>query len=105
MNKILGIVGMQGSGKSTLAELLADTYKDYVYLNPFEETSIGDILVKTIPAYNINKPFHPKENNWLGYIVTYNDISYYVTGDTDKTTETLNVKCDIPHISKKEVRK
>ncbi|MBP5683652.1 MAG: MBL fold metallo-hydrolase [Bacilli bacterium] len=73
-------------------------FKDYVYLNPFEETSIGDILVKTIPAYNINKPFHPRSNNWLGYIITYNGISYYVAGDTDKIEEAENVKCDIAFV-------
>ena len=58
-------------------------FKDYVYLNPFEETSIDNIFIKGVPAYNINKPFHPRSNNWLGYIITYNGISYYIAGDTD----------------------
>ena len=70
-------------------------FKDYIYLEPNEETNIGDINIKTIPAYNILKPFHPRKNNWLGYIVTINDVSYYVAGDTDKTKEAENVKCDV----------
>ena len=53
------------------------------------------ISFETIPAYNILKPFHPKKNNWLGYIVTINGMSYYVAGDTDKTKEAKQVKCDV----------
>ena len=30
---------------------------------------IDGIKVEAVPAYNTNKPFHPKENNWLGYII------------------------------------
>lgn len=73
-------------------------FKEYVFLNPNEEISIGSINVKTIPAYNISKTFHPKENNWLGYIITYNNVSYYIAGDTDKTDENEKVKCDIAFI-------
>ena len=70
-------------------------FKEYVFLNPYEEINIGSINIKTIPAYNISKTFHPKENNWLGYIITYNNVSYYVAGDTDKTNENEKVKCDV----------
>ena len=69
--------------------------KDYIFLNPNEEINIDDINIKTIPSYNILKPFHPRKNNWLGYIVTYNDITYYIAGDTDKTKESETVICDI----------
>ncbi len=71
------------------------SFKDYVYLNPFDEVNIDNINIKTIPAYNIEKSFHPRSNNWLGYIVTYNNITYYIAGDTDKTKEACEVKCDI----------
>ena len=70
-------------------------FKEYIFLNPNEEINIDCINVRTVPAYNINKTFHPKDNNWLGYIVTYDDVSYYVAGDTDKTNETEKIKCDI----------
>jgi L-ascorbate metabolism protein UlaG (beta-lactamase superfamily) len=70
-------------------------FKEYIFLKPDEEINIGSINVKTIPAYNITKTFHPRENNWLGYIITYNNVSYYVAGDTDKTNENEKVKCDV----------
>ena len=70
-------------------------FKDYIFLNPNEELNINNLNIKTIEAYNNHKPFHPKKNNWLGYIVTYNNISYYIAGDTDKTIENEKVKCDV----------
>ena len=72
--------------------------KDFIFLNPNEETVIDNINIKTIPAYNIGKDFHPKNNNWLGYIVSYNNITYFIAGDTDNTPEINNVKCDIAFI-------
>ena len=57
--------------------------------------TILDIAVNTIPAYNINKQFHPKENNWVGYILKIEGKSIYVAGDTDINEENKNVKCDI----------
>jgi L-ascorbate metabolism protein UlaG (beta-lactamase superfamily) len=71
------------------------SFKKYVFLNPFDEVNIDNVFIKTIPAYNINKEFHPRNNNWLGYIVTINGITYYIAGDTDKTKEAESIKCDI----------
>lgn len=73
-------------------------FKDYIFLNPNEQITIDGFSIKTIPAYNINKPFHPRENNWLGYILTSNGVTYYIAGDTDKTEENEKVRCDIAFI-------
>ena len=56
---------------------------------------IENISFNTVPAYNINKKFHPKENNWVGYIININNQKLYIAGDTDMTEESKNVKCDI----------
>ena len=69
--------------------------KEYIFLNPNEKININNLNIKTIPAYNIEKSFHPKKNNWLGYLITSNNISYYISGDTDKTEDAEKVKCDI----------
>lgn len=74
------------------------SFKDYIFLEPNEEINIENFNIKTIPAYNIEKTFHPRENNWLGYIVTYKNITYYIAGDTDKTIDNESVKCDIAFI-------
>ena len=68
---------------------------DYIFSSPYDMVNIDNIAIKAIPAYNNNKPFHPKENNWLGYVITYNNEIYYIAGDTDKTSDNEQVKCDI----------
>ena len=62
---------------------------------PNENYTVKNLNFKTIPAYNINKNFHPKENNWVGYLLSLNNITYYIAGDTDITEENKQVKCDI----------
>ena len=56
-------------------------------VEPGKEYEIDNIKFETVPAYNINKDFHPKSNNWVGYNVTINGKKYYVMGDTDATEE------------------
>lgn len=62
---------------------------------PNNTYNINGIIVETIPSYNIGKKFHPKENNWCGYLITLNNIKYYIAGDTDITNENKKVKCDV----------
>ena len=63
-----------------------------------KEYMVQGIKFKTIPAYNTNKTFHPKENGWVGYIITLDDIRYYIAGDTDITEENRKVKCDVAFV-------
>lgn len=82
-----------------------DLYNDVLALGFKEENimkvlpnnnyKLDDINFETIPSYNPNKNFHPKENNWVGYIITINNVSYYIAGDTDITEEAKKVKCDV----------
>ena len=60
--------------------------------------NIEDILIKTNPSYNINKQFHPKENNWVGYLIEIDGVSYYIAGDTDVTEENRSIKCDVTFV-------
>ena len=69
-----------------------------IVVEPNKTYNVNNLEFETIPAYNINKPFHPKENNWVGYVLKYNDRTYYVPGDTDITEENQKVKCDIAFI-------
>ncbi len=64
-------------------------------IDPFEHAEVGEISVESVPAYNTNKDFHPKENNWNGYIVTLGGTRYYHPGDTDKIPEMKDVQTDV----------
>ena len=63
-----------------------------------KEYMVQGIKFETIPAYNTNKTFHPKENDWIGYIITLDGIRYYIAGDTDITEENRKVKCDVAFV-------
>lgn len=66
-----------------------------IIVEPNQKYEIGEIKFETIPSYNIKKKFHPKENNWVGYVIEINRIIYYIAGDTDITEENKKVKCDV----------
>ena len=69
-----------------------------ITVEPNEKYVVQGIKFETIPAYNTNKIFHPKENGWVGYIITLDDIRYYIAGDTDITEENRKVKCDVAFV-------
>ena len=69
-----------------------------ITVEPNEKYMVQGIKIETIPAYNTNKTFHPKENGWVGYIITLDDIKYYIAGDTDITEENRKVKCDVAFV-------
>lgn len=54
---------------------------------PEQEFSFGEIKISTFPAYNVDKPFHLKDENWLGYLIKVKDILIYHAGDTDVLPE------------------
>lgn len=90
---------------TTIIVITEDLYEQTINLGFPEENilkvlpnnnyTINNITINTIPAYNTNKSFHPKHNNWVGYIITIDNINYYIAGDTDITEESKRVKCDI----------
>ena len=69
-----------------------------ITVEPNEKYVVQGIKFETIPAYNTNKTFHPKENGWVGYIIIINGIRYYIAGDTDITEENKQVKCDVAFV-------
>lgn len=83
--------------KQNLEEISFPTENVFL-VAPNESLNIDNIKVKTVPAYNLNKEFHKKENNWLGYIIDFENIKYYISGDTDALEENKIIKCDIAFI-------
>ena len=80
--------------KSSL-ELMGIPQEQIVIVEPNKNYELKDIKFETVPSYNENKKYHPKENNWVGYIIELNGNKYYIAGDTDNISEIQNIKCDI----------
>ena len=69
-----------------------------ITVEPNKKYMIQGMKFETIPAYNTNKQFHPKENGWVGYIIEIKGVRYYIAGDTDITEENRRVKCDVAFV-------
>lgn len=72
--------------------------ENIITLDPGDAENIDGIKVEAIHSYNIDKPFHPKENNWLGYVIEIDGVRYYIAGDTDITEENKKIKCDVAFV-------
>ncbi len=64
--------------------------KEMIPVSPGKELDVEGIKIYAVPAYNINKHFHPKENEWVGYIVDFGGTTLYHAGDTDYIPEMEN---------------
>ena len=56
---------------------------------------MAGIPIEAVPAYNTDKSFHPKRNNWLGFIITIDGKRIYHAGDTDLIPEMDTFTVDI----------
>lgn len=63
-------------------------------IEPGQSLSIEGIAIEAVPAYNIGKAFHPKSNNWVGFIITLDNTKIYHAGDTDLIPEMDAIKAD-----------
>ncbi len=51
-----------------------------------EKITMGELTITTIPAYNIDKPYHPRDVG-VGFIINTGQTVIYFAGDTDYTEE------------------
>ena len=65
-----------------------------------EKLELPGLCVEAVAAYNVEPErlgMHPRENGWLGYVVTLDGepTRYYVSGDTDQNPDNEVVRCDV----------
>jgi L-ascorbate metabolism protein UlaG (beta-lactamase superfamily) len=77
-------------------------FKEKIGLAPGQEKIIQEIKIRAIHAYNLDKinpgtgkPFHPKEDNKIGFLIKIGDVSIYHTGDTDLIPDMDDLRPDI----------
>lgn len=90
------------AAKECIDMLKGFDFKEKIGISPGEEKTVKGIKIKSIPAYNITKinpdtkkPFHPKEDNKVGFLFELNGITIYHAGDTDLIPEMSDLKPDI----------
>jgi L-ascorbate metabolism protein UlaG (beta-lactamase superfamily) len=76
-------------------EMLADLPHESKGVKPGEKLTIQNFLIEGVPAYNINKSFHPKTDNKLGFIIVLDKYRIYHAGDCDMIPEMEFTKPDI----------
>lgn len=82
-------------------ELACDLTRDrnrVVIVEPDNEYEVKGIKFSTTYAYNTETLFHTKKENWVGYIIEFEGVKYYIAGDTDNIKEIRNVECDVAFI-------
>ncbi|MEK6968021.1 MAG: MBL fold metallo-hydrolase [Nanoarchaeota archaeon] len=66
--------------------------KQILLVKPGVKLNIDGIRVEAVHAYNTNKNFHPKENDWVGYLIDLDGTIIYHAGDTDVIPEMSSFK-------------
>jgi L-ascorbate metabolism protein UlaG (beta-lactamase superfamily) len=62
---------------------------------PGDQMTVGNVSIEMVPAYNIEKDYHPKESNFLGFVVTIEGERVYFAGDTEHIPEMSDIDCDV----------
>lgn len=64
-------------------------------MQPGDEVTIAGATVRAVPAYNVNKSFHPKTGKGLGFLIRMEGKVIYYGGDTDRIPEMDKIAADI----------
>jgi L-ascorbate metabolism protein UlaG (beta-lactamase superfamily) len=79
----------------TEKESAAQLSGDVRILSPGERLVLEDIAIDALPAYNLDKDFHPRAKDWLGFNIELEGVRIYHAGDTDFIPEMKKVQTDI----------
>ena len=77
------------------------TTGDIRAIKPGETLEAAGLQVHAIPAYNLRPErleMHPRDNNWVGYVLELGGTMTYLAGDTDHIPEMADLKTDIAFV-------
>ena len=81
-------------GPSCVIENLNKSF-NLLEVEPNKTYNLDNISFKTVPSYNIGRNYHPKDAGYVGYLLNLNDITYYISGDTDVIEELKELTADV----------
>ena len=61
-------------------------------LEPGRSMELSGVKITGIASYNLAKQFHPKSNNWLGFVIEIDSTRIYYAGDTDLIEQMTELK-------------
>ena len=71
------------SAQECLSQLKSLSVKESIGVDPRNSVKVNDLKIETVPAYNVNKEFHPKNDKKIGFIVEFGNDRLYHIGDSD----------------------
>jgi L-ascorbate metabolism protein UlaG (beta-lactamase superfamily) len=86
----LARISKEGTRFVAPRDVAAELSGEVTAVGPGDTLEAGGIKGQAVPAYNIRPErldMHPKENNWVGYVLDLGGTTYYHAGDTDDLPE------------------
>ena len=74
-----------------LTKTCAEKVSGGIIMQNGDVKTIQGLKIEAVPAYNMEKSFHPKGNG-NGYIITFGNKRVYIAGDTENTPEMKQLK-------------
>jgi L-ascorbate metabolism protein UlaG (beta-lactamase superfamily) len=71
----------------SIPEVISQVEGNKKMILPNEKAFLDKVVIEAVPAYNVNKSFHSKKKDWVGFIIEMNGKRYYYAGDTDAIPE------------------
>ncbi len=75
-----------------VAQALSGAVREVV---PGDHVEVGAVVIDVLPAYNIEKRFHPRSSGHVGYLIAIDGLRIYHAGDTDAIPEMAGLAPDI----------
>lgn len=77
-------------------QIRQEGYTNITTVKPGAKISVEGVKIEAVPMYNVVKiNYHPKENNWTGFILEIGGSRIYHAGDTERIPEMKLIDCDI----------
>ncbi len=64
-------------------------------VKPGDKAEVKGVRVEAVPAYNLNKTHHPRESEWVGFVLEVDGVRIYHAGDTDFIPEMKEIRADV----------
>ena len=74
---------------------LTDEFPNITVVRPGSKQKVGAVQIEAVPAYNLKTErlgFHPKSDQWVGFVMTMDGKRIYHPGDTDFIDEMKKLK-------------